>query len=66
MKSKTGIPVIRGHSFKAAANMSEVKSAHIPKIALSNIPDHQLAKLAQLADKIRMRKNINKYVHGIK
>jgi len=54
----------RGRSVKASANMSDVKCAHIPKFALTNVSDEELKKLARLADKIRLRKNINKYVWG--
>lgn len=56
--------VIRGHSFKAAANMTDIKSAHKPKLSLNGVPDRSLDKIARLAERIRMRKNINKYVHG--
>jgi hypothetical protein len=56
----------RGRSVKAAANMSDVKCAHIPRFAVANLNDEELAKLARLADKIRMRMNINQYVHGKK
>lgn len=66
MKNKDGVKVIRGHSFKAAANMSDVKVAHIPKFSLSEVPDHELRKLERLADRLRLRMNINKYVHNKK
>lgn len=54
----------RGRFVNANANMSDVKCAHIPKFSLSGISDDDLKKLVRLADKIRLRKNINKYVHG--
>ena len=52
----------RGRLVRAAANMSDVKCAHIPKFALTNVSDEELKKLAKLAERIRLRKNINKYV----
>lgn len=54
----------RGHSYGANANMSEVKCAHKPKFGLTDLTDQNLLKLVRLRDKISMRKNINKYVHG--
>jgi len=57
----------RGRSgLKANANMADVKCAHVPKFALTNLKDEELANLARLAEKIRMRMNVNKYVHGKK
>lgn len=55
----------RGRSgVKANANMSEVKVAHIPKFALTNLRDEDLIKLQRLAERIQLRKNIDYYVHG--
>jgi hypothetical protein len=55
----------RGRSgVKANANMSEVKVAHIPKFSLKDLPDEDLIKLQRIADRMRMRKNIDYYVHG--
>lgn len=63
--AKDEIPVIRGHNFKANANMSEIKSAHRPKFTqVSSGPPEQLQRLNLLAERIRRRKNINKYVFG--
>lgn len=56
----------RGRSVKANANMSDVKVAHIPKFSLSELKDEDLVKLQRIADRMRMRKNIDKYVHGKK
>lgn len=56
----------RGRSVKANANMSEIKTAHIPKFSLSDLRDEDLIKLQRIADRMRMRKNIDKYVWGKK
>lgn len=56
----------RGRSVKASANMSEVKIAHIPKFSLRDLRDEDLIKLQRIAERMRLRKNIDKYVHGKK
>ena len=59
-------PTKRGRSFGANANMSDVKCAHIPKFSLQDIPDEELKKLQRIAERMLMRKNIDKYVWGKK
>lgn len=53
----------RVRSCKANANMSDINT-HIPKIALSGVPDKSLLKLVRLAEKIRKRADVHKYVFG--
>jgi hypothetical protein len=66
MKDKN-VPIIRSRRLvKAAANMSEVKVAHVPKFSLTNVTDQQLKEIERLAERLRMRSQINKYVHGKK
>ena len=58
--------MLRVRSAKANADMSEVKCAHIPKFSLKDLRDEDLIKLQRIADRIRLRKNIDHYVHGKK
>lgn len=52
----------RGRSFGANATMSDVKCAHIPKFALTNVSDEDLKKLQRISERMLMRKNIDYYV----
>lgn len=56
----------RGRSVKANASMTDIKSAHVPKFSLADLTDQDLLKIQRIQDRMRMRKNIDQYVHGKK
>lgn len=56
----------RGRSVGANANMADVKVAHRPKFSLADLKDEDLIKIQRIQERMSLRKNIDKYVHGKK